>query len=172
MQGDTVNSDITKSVMQVGALTGGDQAFEWLERQFLQSDIEHERMNILVAMGCFRDSAVLARSRQSVLQYIPVRNKFVPIASMAMNPYAIPYMWDWYVSNRAEIEQLHPIHYEGVIAAIVPYAGMDRVKEVRAFFGKYLKKNEKLRDVVNLSLEQLAINNRMRKKHLQNRAKQ
>jgi tricorn protease interacting factor F2/3 len=172
MRGDTVDSDITKSVMQVGALTGGDQAFEWLEKQFGLSDIEHERMNILVAMGCFRDSAMLARSRQYVLENIPARNKFIPIVAMAMNPYAIPSMWDWYVSNRAAIEQFHPIHFERVIAAIVPGAGIDRAEEVKAFFSDYIEKNEKFRDVVNLSLEQLEINNRMRKKHLQNHTEQ
>jgi len=64
------------------------------------------------------------------------------------------------------------MHFERVIAAIVPGAGTDRAEEVRAFFGDYLKKNEKFRDLVNLSLEQLEINNRMRKKHLQNHTKQ
>jgi hypothetical protein len=42
MQGDVVDPDITKCVMQVGALTGGDQTFDWFERQFGLSDIEHE----------------------------------------------------------------------------------------------------------------------------------
>jgi tricorn protease interacting factor F2/3 len=71
-------------------------------------------------------------------------------------------MWDWYVSNLKQIEQFHPMLYERVIAAIVPTAGIKRADEVKAFFDDYLKKSDKAKDVIKLSLERLEINLRMR----------
>jgi hypothetical protein len=81
---------------------------------------------------------------------------------MASNPYAIPLLWDWYVNNLEEIVQFHPMLYERVIAAIVPVAGIKRADEVKTFFNDYLKKSDKAKDVIKLSLERLEINLRMR----------
>jgi tricorn protease interacting factor F2/3 len=81
---------------------------------------------------------------------------------MASNPYAIPLLWDWYVSNLAQIEQFHPMLYERVVAAIVPVVGMDNPEAVKKFFEDYMQKTEKAADVIKLSLERLEINLRMR----------
>ncbi len=72
-------------------------------------------------------------------------------------------MWDWYISNLEEIEQFHPMLYERVLAAIIPAAGIQRTREVKAFFNDYMKKTDMARDVIKLSLERLEINIRMRK---------
>jgi len=162
MRGDTVHADIMKSVMRVGALCGNDKTFDWFDQRLRDSQIEHERMNILTALGCFRDEALIKKTQQYTLNTVPARNKFIPVVAMASNPYAIPLMWDWYVSNLAEIEQFHPMLYERVIAAIIPVAGIKRAGEVQAFFDDYLKKSDKAKDVIKLSLERLEINLRMR----------
>jgi tricorn protease interacting factor F2/3 len=119
-------------------------------------------MNILVALGCFKEKALLQNSLQYILDTVPARNKFVPVVAMASNPYAIPLLWDWYVSNLEQIEQFHPMLYERVVAAIVPVAGMDNPQEVKEFFKDYMQKTEKAKDVIKLSLERLEINLRMR----------
>jgi len=162
MQDKAVHPDIMKSVMQVGAFTGNEAAFEWLERRFQSSSVEHERMNILIALGCFKDGALIQKSQQYILDEVPARNKFIPVVAMAANPYAIPLLWDWYVSNLEKIEQFHPMLYERVVAAIVPMAGMDNPKEVKVFFEDYMQKTDKAKDVIKLSLERLEINLRMR----------
>jgi hypothetical protein len=82
---------------------------------------------------------------------------------MSENLNAIPFLWDWYRSNLAALERFHPIHYERVIAALVPICGLGREEEVRGFFQEYMKKQEKLKDVVKLSLERLEIHSRMRR---------
>ena len=162
MSGDAVHPDIMKSVMQAGALSGDEQVFDWFDQRLRISQIEHERMNILTALGCFRDEALIKKSQQLTLNTVPARNKFIPVVAMASNPYAIPLMWDWYVSNLTEIEQFHPMLYERVIAAIVPAAGVKKAEEVKAFFDDYQKKSDKAKDVIKLSLERLEINLRMR----------
>jgi tricorn protease interacting factor F2/3 len=161
-QGKPVHPDIMKSVLQVAALSGDQQTFEWLDQRFQSSQIEHERMNILVAMGYFKEKDLLNRSLQYILDTVPARNKFVPVVAMASNPYAISLLWDWYVSNLAQIEQFHPMLYERVVAAIVPVAGMDNPQKVKGFFEDYMQRTETAKDVIKLSLERLKINLRMR----------
>jgi aminopeptidase N len=162
MRGSNVHPDIMKSVMQVGALSGNDQVFEWFDQRFRDSQVEHERMNILAALGCFKDEALIRRCRQYTLDTVPARNKFIPVVAMSSNPYAIPLMWDWYVSDQEKFEQFHPLLYERVLAAIIPVAGIQRADEVKAFFNDYMKKKDKAREVIKLSLERLEINIRMR----------
>lgn len=162
MHGQAVHADLLRSVMQVGALHGGNDAFKWLDRQFQQSQVEHERMNILIAMGCFKSTGLLKKSQQYVLDTVPDRNKFIPVVAMATNPYAVPLLWDWYTYNLEQIERFHPMLYERVVGAIIPTAGMQRTDEVKAFFKDYMQKTDKAADVIKLSLEKLEINLRMR----------
>ena len=162
MRGATVHADIMKSVMQVGALCGVDKTFDWFDRRLRESKIEHARLNMLSALGCFKDEALIIKSLRYTLDTVPARNKFIPVVAMASNPHAIPLLWDWYVNNLSDIEQFHPMLYERVIAAIVPVAGISRADEVKSFFNDYLKKSDKAKDVIKLSLERLEINLRMR----------
>jgi tricorn protease interacting factor F2/3 len=162
MQHKPVHPDIMKSVLQIAALNGNEKTFEQLDQRFALSQIEHERMNTLVALGCFKDKGLLKNTLQYILDAVPARNKFVPVVAMASNPYALSLLWDWYVSNLVQIEQFHPMIYERVVASIVPMAGMDTPQEVREFFEDYMQKNDKAKDVIKLSLEKLEINLRMR----------
>jgi aminopeptidase N len=162
MKGAAVHPDIVKSVMQVGALAGNEQVFEWFDRRLRESQIEHERLNILTALGCFKDKELIIKTQQYILDEVPARNKFLPVMALSANPHAFDLMWDWYIARLDQIEQFHPLLYERVIAAIVPTAGIQRADEVNAFFTDYLKKKNKAKDVIKLSLERLAINLRMR----------
>jgi hypothetical protein len=56
------------------------------------------------------------------------------------------------------IEQFHPLHYERVIAGIIPVCGLGREDEVTAFFKDYMHKKSMARDAIKLSLEKLEIN--------------
>ena len=158
-----VHPDIQKSVMQVAASRGGRETLEWFVGKISGSDSEHERVNMLAAMGCFKDKEALERVKQYVLEEVPDRNKVIPIGAMSDNPAAVPSLWDWYQANLPSIERFHPVLYERVIAALVPVCGLVREEEVKNFFREYVRKQEKMKDVVNLSLERLEIHSRMRK---------
>jgi tricorn protease interacting factor F2/3 len=162
MNGDAIHPDIMKSVMQAAALSGDEQVFDWFDQRLQVSQIEHERMNILSALGCFKEARLIQKTQQYIFDSVPARNKFMPVVALCSNPHAIELMWDWYVSNLARIEQFHPILYERVVAAIVPTAGIQRADEVKAFFDDYRNQKDKAKDVINLSLERLEINLRMR----------
>ena len=162
MNGGSVHPDIMKSVMQAGALSGDELAFDWFDQRLRASQIEHERMNILAAIGCFRDTRLIIKAQSYILESVPARNKFIPVVALCANPHAISLMWDWYVSNLKQIEQFHPMLYERVVAAVIPTAGLQRAEEVKAFFEKYRSKTNMAKDVINLSLERLEINLRMR----------
>ena len=162
INGDAIHPDIIKSVMQAGALSGDEQVFDWFDQRLQVSQIEHERMNILSALGCFKQARLIQRTQQYIFDSVPARNKFMPVVALCSNPHAIGLMWDWYVSNLAQIEQFHPLLYERVVAAIIPTAGIQRADEVKAFFDDYRTQKDKAKDVINLSLERLEINLRMR----------
>jgi hypothetical protein len=161
VRGETIHPDLRKSIMQVGALNAKEETIDWFRQRLESSESEHERMNVLRALGCFSDRAFIEKTQQYVLDKVPSRNKFVPIVSMTTNPYAVPYLWDWYVANVEELEQFHPIHYERVIAGIVPVAGIGKEEAVKAFFDDYMRRKDIAKDVIRLSLERLQIYSRM-----------
>jgi len=161
-KGGSIHPDIAKSVLYIGALNGGGNAFEWLKDRLKASHSEHERMNILAALGGFKDERIIQQVRDYVLTEVPSRNKFIPISSMAANPHAIPSLWEWFVGRLDLIEQFHPAHFERVIEAIVPTAGIEQEAPVHAFFEKYIREKDKARDVIRMSLEKLRINASMR----------
>ena len=163
MQGNPVHPDIIKSVMLTGALHGDATVFDWFDHRFDTCEAEHERMNILIAIGSFKNPQQIARAQQYVFEKVPPRNKFIPVVALASNPHAVPFLWDWYVSNLKEIEAFHPMLYERVVGAIIPAAGLERPQEINTFFDEYMHKTDLAKDVIKLSLELLEINLRMRK---------
>jgi hypothetical protein len=60
------------------------------------------------------------------------------------------------------LEAFHPLLYERVITGIVPLGGLGREEAVRAFFESYIQQRPQLKDAVELALENLAINSRLR----------
>jgi tricorn protease interacting factor F2/3 len=161
-KGEPVHPDLMKSVMQVGAWTGGGDAFRWFEQRLKSAESEHERMNILTALGSFRDQESIKKARDYILYEVPTRNKFVSICYMTLNPYAIPDMWEWYVANLESLEKIHPVHYERVVAGIVPVCGIGHEEEVKVFFKEYIRQKGKAEDAIQMALEKLAIYSRMR----------
>jgi tricorn protease interacting factor F2/3 len=162
LQGQNVHPDIAKSVLQTAAFKGSADTLEWMIRALETSESEHERQNLLTAMGCFKDRALLAAVRDYVMEKVPDRNRFIPIGAMALNPFALQDLWPWFTANVQRLEKSHPLLYERIIAAIVPLAGMDHSEQIQSFLTDYAAQNPKLKDVVALSLEKLEINLRMR----------
>ncbi len=162
VEGNDIHPDIIKSVLQTSAFAGNQQVYDWLIERLDQSTVEHERMNILTALGCFKEGTLIDKVLQYVLDSVPARNKFIPVVAMSTIPEAASRVWDWYVSEIEEIEQFHPMLYERVVAAIIPSSGLERPDEVKKFFAEYMEQKDKARDVIRLSLEKLEINLRMR----------
>jgi aminopeptidase N len=160
--GGSIHPDIAKSIMYIGALSGGTEAFEWFKDRLKTSVSEHERMNILIALGGFRDTTMIEEAQNYILMEVPNRNKFIPINSMAANPHAIPSLWEWFVSHLDLFEQFHPAHFERVIEAIVPIGGIEREAQVQTMFEEYMGQKDKAKDVIRMSLEKLRINSKMR----------
>jgi hypothetical protein len=163
--GRTVHPDLMRPAMQIGALQGGGEAFDWFERTMASSQNEHERIHVLTAMGCFSGQETIRRTLRYVLTSVPDRNKFIVAGSLAANPSAVPLLWEWYRSSLDQLERLHPIHYGRIIAAVVPLSGLGREEEVCAFFTDYMRGKNLAADVIRLSLERLEINRAMRRRN-------
>ena len=162
MEGKPIHPDIMRGVMEIGAFCGGEEALDWFFKRLDTSQSEHERMNILSALGRFKERPLIERTQTWVLERVPARNRFVPIGAMASNPLASPLLWDYYVKHLEAFEQLHPVHYERVIAAVVPWGGLGRAREVEDFFKTYGAQKDKAREVIGMSLERLEVHEKMR----------
>ena len=160
--GGTIHPDIRRSVLQIGALSGGSEVFDWLRRRFLSTVNEHDRLNILSAIGWFKDASIMNQALEFTLENVPQKNKFIPIVAVAANPHLSDHLWVWYTDHLQNLEAFHPLLYERVIAAVIPSAGIDRLDTVQGFFKAYVEKHPHTGDVVRLALEKLAINVRMR----------
>jgi len=119
---------------------------------------------VLAALGFFRDPLLTEPVREFVLKQVPDRNRFIPIVAMGKNPAVLDSLWDWFVRDLEVFETFHPMLFERVITGIVPIGGLAREAQVRAFFDNYLKRSPKSADVVNMTLELMEINGRMREK--------
>jgi tricorn protease interacting factor F2/3 len=162
LKGESIHPDIMKAVLQIGAQTHGNEALEWMKKRFKISESEHERMNILAGLSCFRESELIHKALEYALEEVPSRNKFMPIVAMGANHYAEPFLWDWFLKNLSELERMHLLHFERVITGITPIAGMEKAPEVRGFLKDYMAKSPRVKDAVTLALEKLEINIGMR----------
>jgi aminopeptidase N len=162
MARNNLHPDIARSVMHAGAREQGAAALAWFKGRFAEAPSEHERMNILAAMTAFTQWELIEEALEFVLEKVPPRNQFIPIAAAADNPAAMPRMWDWYQQHLERLETFHPLLYERVITGIVPLGGMDREADVRDFFDAYIQKRPQFKDAVELALENLSINSRLR----------
>jgi len=158
----SVHPDLARSVMQAGIFQGGEKAFGILCQRLEATDSEHERMNILMALGSQKDPDLIRETLNYTLEHVPDRNRFIPLVALCLNPHAIPLMWDWYLTHVQALETFHPMLYERVIAGIIPLAGMQSPEAVQDFFTDYMDKHPQTVDVVKLSLEKLEINLAMR----------
>jgi len=156
--GGAIHPDILKSVMQAGARAGDAATFDWFEQRFEASAVEHEKVNILAALGGGAGEHLLARVGRYILQSVPPRNKFVPVMAMAENPAASDFLWRWYQENLEALEQTHPMIYERIIASVISAAGLNKPEKIERFFTAYMEKQPQTKDVINLSLERLKVN--------------
>lgn len=160
--GEPVHADIVKSVMQCAALNLGREAFDWLLQRFRSSTVEHERLNILLALGCLREPESIAELLEFVITEIPPRNQYLPVAAMGQNPYAKDSLWPWYRDNLERVEKFHPMLYERAVAAVITFATSAHQAEMRAFFTKYAAEKELAREIIKLSLEKMEIYENLR----------
>ncbi len=167
--GQEISADIARGVMQLAAWRGDGRVFDWLKGKLRNSRSEHERMNILQALACFSDRALIGQALEFALREVPRRNQFVPLTAMAGNPQAVPFLWPWFSEHISELEQFHPLHFERLIAAFVPLSGLGREEQVKDFLRAYTGEKALARDVIRLSLERLEVNSRMKAREKEQR---
>ena len=156
--GSTISPDIFRGVVTAGAVSGGRPALEAMIRRFEGSGVEHERMTVASALGCFAPWPLLEEALDYALEKVPDRIRFMPLVAAAGNPAAADRLWPWFVDNFLRIERMHPLLFERVVAAYVPGPGLQDPDRTEAFCLKLRQKQPRLADVIALSLERLAVN--------------
>jgi aminopeptidase N len=160
--GADVHADILKSTLQVGGYTGDADTFSWLTDHYHSRESEHERMNVLAALGAFQEEVLRASALDFGMRRIPDRIRFVLIGAVAATPGAGPVLWTWFRKHVDDLEAGHPILYERIVSAVIQAAGLDYPEDVRAWFEDYRQRSGAPKDAIALSLETLEINRRLR----------
>lgn len=163
LQNKNIHPDIMASIMCTGAFLKPEKAWDLLTARLETTESEHDRINVLTGLSCFTEKEYILRALDYFLHKVPSRNKYIGITLMAWNPYASEYLWEWFVSHVDNLEQLHPVHYERIIASFLPMCGLQKEEGVRDFFKDYMLRKDAAQSVISLSLEWLTILIRMRK---------
>ena len=158
-----VHPDIARGVMLTAAAYGDEKTFKWFTERLAASESEHERMNILTALGTFREASLIEPIREFILAKVPDRNRFIPITAMGANVSVCDSLWGWFVNDLERFETFHPMLFDRVVTAIVPVGGLGREGAVRNFFDAYMAKRPGIRDVALMAMELMEINAKMRK---------
>ncbi|WP_419659857.1 Ape: uncharacterized aminopeptidase [Desulfosarcina variabilis str. Montpellier] len=164
MGGGIVPADIFRGVMTAGAVMGDTEALDGLIKRFEESTVEHERMTLATALGAFGQRQVLDRALDYVLDNVPDRIRFLPLVAAAGNPAASESLWPWFETHLPRMEAMHPMLFERVVAAFVPGPGLSDAQRTRTFCDALQDKHPRLKDVLALSLERLAVNQAWRER--------
>ncbi|MBN1700094.1 MAG: M1 family metallopeptidase [Spirochaetales bacterium] len=160
--GIPLHADIFRSVIKAAVLLTPEKSIPWMKERFMSSESEHERLQILSAISCVSDEGIARDILGFILDNVPSRNKYIPINGMIMNPVTASFMWDWFIEHNKTLQSFHPIHYERILAALIPISGLSSEKEITAYFETHMEENEAARDTIKLSLEKLKIYKQVR----------
>jgi tricorn protease interacting factor F2/3 len=162
LDGKEVHPDILASIMRIGAAKT-PSSYPTLTKKLEDADTpEPEIINILCAIASFEDRELMLEALDYTIESVPSRNKIYPIAFASQNLAIIDDLWDWFKKNREELEKLHEMHFESVIANILSLAGLNRFEEVKSYFTDYMKEKDLAKDTIKMTLERLEINARLR----------
>jgi tricorn protease interacting factor F2/3 len=164
LDGGAIHADIFRSVMTAGAVTGDRKAFEAIKRRFEASSVEHERMALAAALGRFGQWSHLEAALDYALTKVPDRIRFLPLVAAAENPAAGEDLWNWFEGRLERLSGMHPLLFERVVAAFVPGPGLHALDRTRACCDRLQRQNPRLKDVIALSLERLAVNDALRQR--------
>jgi hypothetical protein len=102
--------------------------------------------------------ATAGKALDYTLEKVPDRIRFMPLVAAAGNPAAADRLWPWFVNRFQRIERMHPLLFERVVAAFVPGPGLQDPDRTRRYCSDLLQTHPRLKDVIALSLERLAVN--------------
>jgi tricorn protease interacting factor F2/3 len=163
LAGRKVHADILGSTLRIGAATN-EEAMEYLKNKVAAVETaESDKWFILEALGCVRDRRKMSTILDFNLEQVPQMNRNRMINMAARNPMMIDSMWQWFVDNQEKLSQLHPSIFENIISSLVPICGLGKESEVKQFFKEYMKKDEKSKDTIMMTLEKLEVNSRFRR---------
>ncbi|MHA2238462.1 MAG: ERAP1-like C-terminal domain-containing protein, partial [Candidatus Hodarchaeales archaeon] len=162
LEGKSVHPDLLSSIMRIGAAQAPSSYSTLISKLEGADTPEPEVINILRAIGSFEEKDLLLKALEYVIEKVPSKNKYLPIAIAARNLFIVDHLWDWFKENKDELEKLHSMHFETVISTVVSLAGLNNPEEVKTYFEDYMQKKDLAKDTIKMTLERLAINSRLR----------
>ena len=159
--GKTIHPDIMASILKIGAASD-ERAFDYFIKKLETPDTpEHEKINSLMALGCFKKKETLFKALNYTLEKVPSKNKFIPLWQISKNLVILDELWAWFLDNLEALEKFHPRHFERVIVSLIPLGGLGKETEVKDFFKNYMSKKDLAKDTIKMALELMDINSKL-----------
>jgi tricorn protease interacting factor F2/3 len=157
LDGETVHADILPSVLKIGAVTN-DHALDYLIERVVSADTaEAEKLPILGALGCLKDKEELLTALGVNLTKVPKNNRAFMINAVAQNPAATSLLWQWFLENFEDLEQLQLSELSRIIVNLIPVCGVGKETQAKTFLADFVKKHESAQDTIKMALELLEI---------------
>jgi len=160
LDGKDVHADILPGVLKIGATTS-EYAPAFLMGKAMSADTPAtEKTLALDALGCLRDKEELLAVLDANWQ-VPKSNRAHMITAAARNSAATSFMWEWFLGNVEQLEQLPPQQLARVISTLIPVCGVGKETDVEDFFVGFVKRHKALQDTVKMTMEILKIHSRL-----------
>jgi hypothetical protein len=96
------------------------------------------------------------------LQGIPSSLRHHMLGEVAINPYAMGWLWDWFEKNLTEIEELPLPYVQTIIVRMVPLCGIGHGQAVNVCLHEFTSRYPNTEDSIFMALELLMVNERLR----------
>lgn len=157
----SIHADLRSTVLRIGAEVN-EQAMDYFKRRVLDEETpETEKIMITSALGGFKTTDKVLEALKFALEELPLKNKYITIATAGSNLAFIDDSWQWFVDNLEELQKLHPMHFQRVFLVVATSGGLGHEDEVRntllnaPFYDKHA-------DAIKMAIERMEVNSQLR----------
>ena len=156
LRGQEVDPDLRQAAFAAAA---HQLMYDELLGIYRTTDSEAERVSVLRALSTMPDPDKLRQFLQYVLEKVPLRIRFIPLALALLNKHLVRTAWDWLTSNLDALLKLPTPHLENVIDVVTPFACIGREEDAK----KLLTTHDKLKTLLAVpsTLEKLEVYSRL-----------
>jgi tricorn protease interacting factor F2/3 len=153
-----IPADILGGIFWIGARHHSKALEQFQSKITDPSTSETERQTLLSAMSGFNNEIILKQLLEFVLENVPMRNTFIPITAIAVNPISQNFIWDWLQDNYNIItKKIAPSHLDRLILGLIPYNAIGKDEEVNIFLQKLMGDFPQIKSAIPLVKELLQI---------------
>jgi aminopeptidase N len=157
---EKIVSSLRLSVLKAAAYINNNRTvLEEMLEMYKKMQSEEERKDILIALGFFRDPAILESVCGFTVKNVPPGNQFIVFSSIAANPEAKSVLFEIFQKNEKQIKQFPNMSQQRIIISVCKNFFNKDISSIEKYFNAYSQNND-IKDAVSYGLEMVRINNK------------